>query len=81
MERGHLPSAIHLSRGLLEVKIEKTIPDVNTSIILYCGGGGRSALAALSLQVMGYTHVQSMAGGFKAWVSSGDDACIVEPTS
>ena len=80
MERGHLPSAIHLSRGLLEVKIEKTIPDVNTSIILYCGGGGRSALAALSLQVMGYTHVQSMAGGFKAWVSSGDDACIVKPT-
>lgn len=72
-QRGHLPGAIHLSRGLLEVKIEKAIPDVNAPIILYCGGGGRSALAALSLQVMGFTNVQSMAGGFKSWVSSDGD--------
>ena len=80
-QRGHLPDAIHLSRGLLEVKIEKAMPDVNAPIILYCGGGGRSALAALSLQVMGYTNVQSMADGFKAWIASGEDARIVEPTS
>ena len=69
-QNGHLPTAIHLNRGLLELKIETIIPDVHTPIILYCAGGGRSALAALSLQTMGYTHVQSMAGGFKAWTKA-----------
>lgn len=70
-QTGHLPNAQHLSRGLLEPNIESAIPDPNAEIILYCGGGGRSALAAFSLQKMGYTHVTSLAGGFKQWKSEG----------
>lgn len=62
-----IPDAIHLSRGTIEWKIEEKIPDPNTTIICHCGGGGRSALAAESLQKMGYKNVRSMAGGFKAW--------------
>jgi len=64
---GHLPSAIHLSKGIIERDIEKTIPDPNKKIVLYCGGGFRSAMAADNLQKMGYTHVISMDGGFKGW--------------
>ncbi len=67
----HIPDAIHLSRGTLEWKIEEKIPDPNKTIILHCGGGGRSALAAESLQKMGYKNVRSMAGGFKAWKTLG----------
>jgi phage shock protein E len=67
----HIPDAIHLSRGTLEWKIEEKIPDPNKTIILHCGGGGRSALAAESLQKMGYKSVRSMAGGFKAWKTLG----------
>ncbi len=63
----HIPHAIHLSRGTIELDIEEKIPDPNTTIICHCGGGGRSALAAESLQKMGYKNVRSMAGGLKAW--------------
>ena len=64
---GHLPKAIHISKGVIERDIEKKIPDTNQEIILYCGGGYRSALAADSLQKMGYTNVWSMDGGFRGW--------------
>ncbi len=67
----HVPGAIHLSRGTVDWKIEKEIPDPNALIICHCGGGGRSALAAESLQKRGYTNVRSMAGGFKAWKALG----------
>jgi len=63
----HLPGAIHLSRGVIELKIEQQAPDTATPIVCYCGGGYRSALVADNLQRMGYTNVASMAGGFKAW--------------
>jgi phage shock protein E len=63
----HAAGAVHLSRGTLELKIEEKAPDIATPIVCYCGGGSRSALAAESLQRMGYTNVASLAGGFKAW--------------
>ena len=69
-DEGHIPHAIHLSRGTIELDIEEKIPDANAMIICHCGGGGRSALAAESLQKMGYKNVRSMAGGFKAWKSA-----------
>ena len=69
-EKGHIPGAIHLGRGILERDIEKTVPDTGAEIVLYCGGGFRSALAAESLQRMGYTRVASMDGGFRGWVES-----------
>ena len=64
---GHLPGAIHLGKGIIERDIETTIPDLNAEIVLYCGGGYRSALAADHLQQMGYTNVWSMDGGFSGW--------------
>lgn len=67
----HIPQAMHLSRGLLEVEIEDKVADPNAVVILHCGGGGRSALAAQSLQKMGYKNVYSMAGGFKGWKAAG----------
>jgi rhodanese-related sulfurtransferase len=67
----HVTDAIHLSRGTIEFEIDEKVPDVNTFVICYCGGGGRSALAAESLQKMGYKNVRSMAGGFKAWKAAG----------
>ncbi len=67
----HLPQAQHLSRGIIEIYIERTVPDPNTPIILYCGGGNRSALTADSLQKMGYTNVLSLAGGYRAWQLAG----------
>ena len=70
-EEEHIPDAIHLSRGTLELDIEEKVPDPNTTVILHCGGGGRSALAAESLQKMGYKNVRSMMGGFKAWKAAG----------
>ena len=70
-QKGHLPKAIHLSKGVIERDIEKIIPDVNAEIILYCGGGSRSALAALNLQKMGYTNIWSMQGGFRGWLEAG----------
>lgn len=63
----HVPDAIHLGKGVIERDIEKTIPDTAAPIVLYCGGGYRSALAALNLQTMGYTNVISMDGGFTGW--------------
>jgi rhodanese-related sulfurtransferase len=68
--KGHVPSAIHLSKGVIERDIEKTIPDHNAPIVLYCGGGFRSALAADNLQKMGYTNVISMDGGWRGWTES-----------
>ncbi|RMH08616.1 MAG: sulfurtransferase [Nitrospirae bacterium] len=66
-----LVQAIHLGRGILERDIETVIPNKEAHIVLYCGGGYRSALAAASLQEMGYTNVWSMAGGIKAWREAG----------
>lgn len=71
--KGHLPHAIHLGKGIIERDIEKTIPDTGAEIILYCGGGYRSALAADNLQKMGYTNVKSLAGGFRGWTEAGFD--------
>lgn len=68
---GHLPGAAHLGKGIIERDIETRIPDTNAPIVLYCGGGFRSALAADNLQKMGYTNVWSMDGGFRAWNESG----------
>ncbi len=69
--RGHIPSALHLARGTLELQIEKRISDPGTEIVTYCGSGRRSALAADSLQRMGYTNVKSLAGGLHAWIDAG----------
>ncbi len=68
---GHLPRAVHLGRGIIERDIEMAVPDTGTKIILYCGGGFRSALVADNLQKMGYTNVESMDGGWKGWVAAG----------
>ena len=68
--RGHIPGAIHLSRGVIERDIEKTIPDKETTVVLYCGGGFRSALAADNLQKMGYRNVISMDGGWRGWTEA-----------
>ena len=68
---GHIKGARHLGRGILERDIENAIPDTGREIVLYCGGGFRSALAAESLKKMGYTNVFSMAGGWRAWNESG----------
>ncbi|HEY6215902.1 MAG TPA: rhodanese-like domain-containing protein [Pyrinomonadaceae bacterium] len=70
-EAAHAAGAIHLGKGIIERDIEATVPDKDTEMILYCGGGYRSALAADSLQRMGYTNVFSMAGGWRAWQESG----------
>lgn len=70
-EAAHAAGAIHLGKGIIERDIETTAPDKSTELILYCGGGYRSALAADVLQQMGYTNVWSMAGGWKAWKESG----------
>ena len=70
-EAGHAAGAIHLGKGIIERDIETTVPDKATELILYCGGGYRSALAADALQKMGYTNVFSMAGGWKAWKDAG----------
>jgi len=70
-DESHIPNAVHMSRGTLELEIEDKFPDRNKTIICHCGGGGRSALAAESLQRMGYKNVRSMAGGLKAWKVAG----------
>ncbi|MFZ3200742.1 MAG: rhodanese-like domain-containing protein [Candidatus Acidiferrales bacterium] len=69
--RGHIPGAIHLSKGIIERDIERAIPDKDAAIILYCGGGFRSALAADNLQKMGYRNVISMDGGWRGWTEAG----------
>ncbi|MGH9707104.1 MAG: rhodanese-like domain-containing protein [Candidatus Acidiferrales bacterium] len=69
--RGHIPGAIHLGKGVIERDIEKTIPDKEATVVLYCGGGFRSALAADNLQKMGYRNVISMDGGWRGWTEEG----------
>ena len=66
-QAGHLPQAQHLSKGIIERDIEGLYPDLDSKLVLYCGGGYRSILAAQNLQKMGYRQVWSMAGGFRAW--------------
>lgn len=66
-QQGHAERAEHLGRGILERDVENKIPDLSAEVVLYCGGGFRSALAADNLQKMGYKNVYSMAGGFRAW--------------
>lgn len=70
-EQGHLPGAVHIGRGVIERDIERLIPDTDADIVLYCGGGYRSVLAAESLQRMGYRRVMSMDGGFRGWSEAG----------
>jgi rhodanese-related sulfurtransferase len=70
-ERAFIPGAKHLGRGVLEVKIVGIVPDKSTDLVLYCGGGYRSALAAANLVKMGYTRVTSMDGGFRGWLEAG----------
>jgi rhodanese-related sulfurtransferase len=69
--KGHLPGAVHMGRGVIERDIEKTVPETGTKLILYCGGGFRSALVADNLQKMGYTNVESMDGGWRGWTEAG----------
>ena len=69
--QGHLPGAMHLGKGIIERDIEQRVPDTGAKIVLYCGGGFRSALTADNLQKMGYTNVESMDGGWKGWVGAG----------
>ena len=71
-QSAHAAGAEHLGKGIIERDIEEKVPDKSTEVILYCGGGFRSALAADVLQQMGYTNVFSMAGGWKAWKESGE---------
>jgi rhodanese-related sulfurtransferase len=65
--KDHLPGAVHLGKGVIERDIEARVPDLNTPLVLYCGGGYRSALAADNLQKMGYSNVISMDGGVRGW--------------
>ena len=69
--QGHLPGAIHLGKGIIERDVEQSVPDTEAKIILYCGGGFRSALAAENLQKMGYSNVESMDGGWRGWIGAG----------
>lgn len=69
--KGHLPGAKHLGKGVIERDIETAIPDKDAEIILYCGGGFRSALSADNLQKMGYRNVVSMDGGWRDWTEKG----------
>lgn len=73
VEQGHIPGAIHIPRGFLELRIENTVPDRQTRIVTYCGGGTRSLLAAESLQRLGYEDVASMVGGFTMWRNEGHE--------
>ena len=67
---GHIPGAIHLSKGVIERDIETVVPDPNKEILLYCGGGFRSALSAENLQRMGYRNVVSVDGGWRSWTEA-----------
>ncbi|MBS1824997.1 MAG: sulfurtransferase [Acidobacteria bacterium] len=68
---GHAAGAVHLSKGIIERDIEKNVPEKGRKLVLYCGGGYRSALAADNLQKMGYTNVLSLDGGWRAYLESG----------
>jgi len=69
--RGHITGAVHIGKGVIERDIEKAAPDLDRELVLYCGGGYRSALAADTLQKMGYTNVKSLAGGWRLWNERG----------
>ncbi|MGA7907215.1 MAG: rhodanese-like domain-containing protein [Candidatus Sulfotelmatobacter sp.] len=69
--KDHLPGALHLGKGIIERDIEARVPDLSAEMVLYCGGGFRSALAADNLQKMGYTNVISMDGGIRGWREKG----------
>lgn len=71
LANGYIPSAIYISKGLIELKIESKIPDVNAEIVVYCAGGLRGALVADTLQTMGYTNISSLEGGLNAWITAG----------
>jgi phage shock protein E len=68
---GHAPGALHLSRGIIEFRIQEHIADFNAPVVLYCGRGRRSALVADNLQKIGYNNVLTVAGGFEAWEAAG----------
>ena len=68
---GHVPGAVHVGKGVIERDIETKVPDPATPVVLYCGGGYRSALAADAIQKMGYTNVISMDGGWRDWTGKG----------
>jgi len=70
-EKGHVPGAVHMGRGVIERDIETQVPETSAKMILYCGGGFRSALVADNLQKMGDTNVESMDGGWRGWVAAG----------
>ena len=70
-QAGHAAGAVHLGKGVIERDIETRIPDKNTTLVLYCGGGFRSALVADSLQQMGYSNVRSLVGGWRGWCDAG----------
>lgn len=78
---GHIPGARGIGRGVLEYHIHDEVPDANREIVLYCRGGNRSALAADSLQKMGYSNVHSMTGGWRAWAEKDEHpvSCEGEP--
>ena len=69
--QGHVPGAVHLGKGIIERDIEARVPDTGAKVVLYCGGGFRSALVADNLQKMGYTNVESMDGGWRGWLEAG----------
>jgi rhodanese-related sulfurtransferase len=69
--RGHLPGAVHLGRGVIERDIEERFPERSVELVLYCGGGYRSAMSADNLQKMGYVNVSSMDGGWRGWTEAG----------
>jgi rhodanese-related sulfurtransferase len=69
--KGHIPGAVHMGRGIIERDVETTYPDKSTELVLYCGGGFRSALSADNLQKMGYKNVSSMDGGWRGWNEAG----------
>jgi rhodanese-related sulfurtransferase len=69
--KGHIAGAVHMGKGVIERDIEERCPDSSTKLILYCGGGFRSALVAENLQKMGYTNVESMDGGWRSWLEAG----------
>jgi rhodanese-related sulfurtransferase len=69
--QGHVPGAVHLGKGIIERDIEARVPDTGAKVVLYCGGGFRSALVADNLQKMGYTNIESMDGGWRGWLEAG----------
>src|SRR6202011_5597527 len=80
-EEGHIPGALHLSKGFIEVQVEDRVPAKDTPITLYCAGGVRSLLAARALHELGYSDVRSMSGGFGAWKQAGFDFIVPQALS